>query len=290
MNVVVDKNSGFCFGVVRAINTAESELDKSDKLFCLGDIVHNGIEVKRLENKGLKIISHKEFRKMHDCKVLIRAHGEHPDTYSIANKNNIELIDTSCPVVLKLQERIKIGYDEVRKSKGQIVIFGKHGHAEVIGLAGQTNEEAIIITNESDLEKIDYSRPIRLFSQTTMSKDYYNYIISIIKERAAALNPDNKADIVIYDTICGRVANRVQQVEEFASGFDIIVFVSGKKSSNGMFLYGVSKTVNKNTHLVSTCADLQKSWFKGCKTVGVCGATSTPMWLMKKVADEIEQI
>ena len=290
MNVVIDKNSGFCFGVVRAINTAESELDKSEELFCLGDIVHNGVEVKRLEGRGLKIISHNQFRKLHDCKVLIRAHGEHPDTYSIAKINNIELIDASCPVVLKLQQRIKRGYDEVRKSKGQIVIFGKLGHAEVIGLAGQTKEEAIIITKESDLDKIDYSRPIRLYSQTTMSKDYYNYIISIIKERAAALNPDIKADINVSNTICGRVANRVQQIEEFAFMFDIIIFVSGKNSSNGMFLYGVSKSVNKNTYLVADCADLQKNWFNGFNTVGVCGATSTPMWLMKNVAKEIEKI
>jgi len=290
MKVVIDKNSGFCFGVVRAINTAESELNKSVELFCLGEIVHNGIEVKRLEGLGLKIITHDEFRKMHDCKVLIRAHGEHPNTYLMAKHNNIELIDASCPVVLKLQERIKIGYNEVKKSNGQIVIFGKLGHAEVIGLAGQTNEEAIIITNESDLEKIDYSRPIRLFSQTTMSKDYYNYIISIIKQRAAELNPDNKADIIIYNTICGRVANRVQQIEKFAFMFDIIIFVSGKNSSNGMFLFGISKSVNKNTHLVSDCADLQMDWFNGFKTVGVCGATSTPMWLMEKVAKEIEKI
>ena len=290
MNVVIDKNSGFCFGVVRAIKTAESELDKSNELLCLGDIVHNEIEVKRLESRGLKIITHNEFRKMYDCKVLIRAHGEHPDTYSIAKINNIELIDASCPVVLKLQQRIKRGYDEVRKSNGQIVIFGRLGHAEVIGLAGQTNEEAIIITKESDLDKIDYSRPIRLYSQTTMSKEYYQIIISIIKERAAALNLDDKEDIIIYNTICGRVANRVQQIEEFVFKFDIIIFVSGKKSSNGMFLYGVSKSLNKNTYLVSDSADLQKKWFNGFKTVGICGATSTPMWLMEKMANEIEQI
>jgi 4-hydroxy-3-methylbut-2-en-1-yl diphosphate reductase len=290
MNVTIDKNSGFCFGVVRAINTAESELDKSEKLFCLGDIVHNGVEVSRLEGRGLKIITHNEFRKMHDCKVMIRAHGEHPNTYSIAKKNNIELIDASCPVVLKLQQRIKRGYDEDRKTKGQIVIFGKLGHAEVIGLAGQTNEEAIIITKESDLDKIDYSRPIRLYSQTTMGTEYYNNIISIIKERAVVLNPDNKVDIIIHNTICRRVANRVQQIEEFAFMFEVIIFVSGKKSSNGMFLYGVSKSVNKNTYLVSDFTDLQKSWFDGFNTVGVCGATSTPMWLMKKVAKEIEKI
>jgi len=288
MKVVIDRNSGFCFGVVRAIKTAESELNNSDELYCLGDIVHNGTEVKRLKDLGLKIINNNEFQKMHDCKVLIRAHGEHPNTYLTAKNNNIELIDASCPVVLKLQERIKIGYNEVKKSNGQIVIFGKLGHAEVIGLAGQTNEEAIIITNETDIEKIDYSRPIHLFSQTTMSKDYYNYIISRIKEKVAELNPDKEADIVIYNTICGRVANRVKQIEEFAIRFDIIIFVSGKNSSNGMFLYGVSKSVNKNTYLVSDCTDIQNNWFNGFKTVGVCGATSTPMWLMEKVAKEIE--
>lgn len=286
MQVTVDKNSGFCFGVVYAIEMAEDELADSGQLYCLGDIVHNDMEVKRLEEKGLQIINHSELQNLRDCKVLIRAHGEPPETYKIAIENNIQLIDASCPVVLKLQNRVKASFDKTTANEnGQIVILGKQGHAEVKGLLGQTQGKAIVIMSEEDLDKIDYSRPIHFYSQTTKSTAlFYDLKEKII---ARAKEKDNEV-VVANDTICRQVSNRAPQMREFANEYDVIVFVAGRKSSNGKVLYGVCKEENEKSYFISELNELNHVWFDGAKTVGICGATSTPMWLMEKTAEEIK--
>ncbi len=283
MQVTIDKNSGFCFGVVYAIKMAEDEL-ASGILYCLGDIVHNDSEIKRLNKKGLKIIDHKQLKKLHDCKVLIRAHGEPPETYQIALENNIELIDASCPVVLKLQNRVKNVYDDSKDKEGQIVIYGKPGHAEVNALIGQTNKKAIIITDNNDLDKIDYTKPITLFSQTTKSTKVFNEIKSLIEQKAKEAGMDK---FIGHDTICSQVSNRDEQLRKFAKKHDIIIFVGGKKSSNGIVLYEICKAVNSQSYYVSDETELHEEWLNNVDTVGVCGATSTPMWLMENVADYV---
>lgn len=285
MHVVVDQNSGFCFGVVYAIEMAEDELEESGQLYCLGDIVHNDMEVKRLENKGLEIIDHDQLKNLKDCKVLIRAHGEPPETYRIAIENNIQLIDASCPVVLKLQNRVKSAYDKTSSTEnGQIVILGKVGHAEIKGLLGQTNDEAIVIMSEDDLDKIDYSRPIHFYSQTTKSTElFYRLKEQIIQQ---ALEQGNE-DVISNDTICRQVSNRAPQMRKFANEFDVVVFVAGKKSSNGKVLYGVCKEENPKSYFISELAEIDFGWFHENDKVGICGATSTPMWLMDEVAEEI---
>ncbi len=285
MRVTIDDNSGFCFGVVYAIQMAEDELDQNHELYCLGDIVHNDIEVKRLAAKGLKVINHEQLRNLHDCKVLIRAHGEPPSTYITALENNIELLDASCPVVLKLQNRVKLAYDQ-NDDDTQVVIFGIPGHAEVNGLQGQTNQNTIIITTEEDLDKIDYSKPIVLFSQTTKSTDKFYHIKSLIEERANALG--NKK-VVAKDTICRQVANREPLLRKFSGKHDVIIFVGGKKSSNGKVLYQTCKSVNPNSYFISDVEELQKEWFDSANSVGICGATSTPFWLMEKVSKHITE-
>ena len=285
MQVTVDKNSGFCFGVVYAIEMAEDELVSSGKLYCLGDIVHNDMEVKRLEDKGLEIINHDDLARLSDCKVLIRAHGEPPETYKTAIENNIQLIDASCPVVLKLQNRVKSAFDKTTEEEnGQIVILGKPGHAEVKGLIGQTEGEAILITTEEDLDKIDYSRPIHFYSQTTKSTElFYN-----LKEQIIARAKEHNNDIIVAnDTICRQVSNRAPQMREFANEHDVIVFVAGRKSSNGKVLYGVCKEENEQSHFISSVEEIDFSWFNNAKSVGICGATSTPMWLMENTAEKI---
>ena len=283
MQIEIDKNSGFCFGVVYAITMAEDELNDCGKLYCLGDIVHNDLEVSRLQEKGLTIINHEDLSKLHDCKVLIRAHGEPPQTYITALQNNIELLDASCPVVLKLQNRVKNAYDKTTLPDTQIVIYGIPGHAEVNGLLGQTNQKAIIITNEEDLKKIDFTKPVTLFSQTTKSTDKYYHIKNLIEQEA------NKNGMPLHfnDTICRQVSNREPQLKIFSQQFEVIIFVSGKKSSNGKVLYNVCKSVNEKSYFISDESDLNADWFLGVKTVGICGATSTPMWLMEKVASGI---
>jgi len=278
MKVEIDQNSGFCFGVVYAIEMAEDFLDERGALFCLGDIVHNDKEVQRLENKGLRIIDHADLKELRDTTVLIRAHGEPPETYRIALENNIELIDASCPVVLKLQNRVRNAYEE----DTQIVIYGKPGHAEVNGLIGQTHQEAIIVTKEDDLDKIDFSRPISLFSQTTKSTEGFYKIKSLIEERSSSFKAN--------DTICRQVSNRDPQLRIFSTHYDVIIFVSGKKSSNGKVLYEVCKSVNPRSYFISEEAELEPYWFHNCASVGICGATSTPMWLMEKIAIAIENI
>lgn len=290
MKVTIDKVSGFCFGVINAIQTAEKELNESPHLYCLGDIVHNGMEVKRLTNIGLEVITHDVFKQLHDCKVLIRAHGEPPETYRIAKENNITLIDASCPIVLKLQKRVKIGYEEMKKIGGQILIYGKAGHAEVNGLVGQTDNTAIVIDKDEDLNKVDFTKPIRLYSQTTKSIEGLARVVELIKNKLIEKNTDADFDFVANDTICRQVSNRTKELKEFSGNFEVIIFVSGKKSSNGMYLFDLCKSVNTRSYLVSEPQDINPEWFKGINNVGVCGSTSTPMWLMEEIAAVIYNI
>ncbi|MCU0437450.1 MAG: 4-hydroxy-3-methylbut-2-enyl diphosphate reductase [Raineya sp.] len=291
MKVNIDKNSGYCFGVEYAITMAEEELQESEKLYCLGDIVHNDKEVKRLAQKGLQIIDREQLATIHDCKVLIRAHGEPPETYQIALQNNIELIDASCPVVLKLQNRIKSAYDKAKEMQGQIVIYGKKGHAEVIGLSGQTNKEAIIVTDESDLDLIDFSKPIVLFSQTTKSTEGFYKMKDLIEKRIEALGyTENLSLFDANDSICRQVSNREPQLEKFSQDNDVIVFVSGKKSSNGKSLFLVCQRHNTRSYFIEDEQEIQSDWFLPEDNVGICGATSTPMWLMEKVKEKIEEL
>lgn len=287
MKITIDSNSGFCFGVVYAIQVAEDELDKSGELYCLGDIVHNNMEVDRLKKKGLKIIDHEKLKQLHNCKVLIRAHGEPPETYKIAAENDIELVDASCPVVLKLQNRVRTGFTDSENTDGQIVIYGKEGHAEVNGLVGQTEGKAIIVMSVEDLDKLDYSKPIQLYSQTTKSTQGFKKIKEEI-ERRIELNGKEDVTFDANDTLCRQVSNREPRLTEFSKTQDVIIFVSGKKSSNGLILHDVCKKSNPNTYMVSSQEDLEPIWFKNVETVGICGATSSPMWLMEAVADRIK--
>ena len=291
MKVTIDPHSGFCFGVVYAIQKAEEELQLSGKLYCLGDIVHNNKEVERLTAKGLEIIDHDRLRTLHDCKVLIRAHGEPPETYEIALKNNIELIDASCPVVLKLQNRVRTSFDEVLETGGQIVIYGETGHAEVNGLVGQTAGTALIVRNEEDLDKVDYSRPVYFFSQTTKSSKGFEKMRSLMEQRSAAAQEKEIREELLSsnDTICRQVSNREPQLKKFAAMHDVIIFVSGKKSSNGKALFEVCNAVNPRSYFVSDVEELDPHWFENAESVGICGATSTPMWLMEKVSNHISE-
>lgn len=288
MEVSIDKNSGYCFGVEFAIKMAEDEMQDADKLYCLGDIVHNDMEVKRLSKKGLQVISREDLQNMKNCKVLIRAHGEPPETYKTAIENNIELIDASCPVVLKLQHRVKGAFDKMQKEEGQIVIYGKKGHAEVIGLTGQTMEKAIVVMEDEDLEQIDFSRPVTLFSQTTKStKGFYELKEKIESRIRDAKGSIEAVDFNANDSICRQVSNREPQLQRFAAENDVIIFVSGKKSSNGKALYGVCKKENDRSYFVENEQEINKAWFNPGDKVGICGATSTPMWLMEQVRDYI---
>ena len=290
MNVTIDQNSGYCFGVEFAIQMAEDELEEVTELYCLGDIVHNSMEVKRLYNKGLRIIDRDQLKELRDCKVLIRAHGEPPETYQTALQNNLELIDASCPVVLKLQNRVKHAYDSNKAMNGQIVLYGQQGHAEVIGLAGQTGNEAIVITTEEDLDQLDYSRPITLFSQTTKSTKGFYHMKELIEQRVAAAQASGVPveSLDANDSICRQVSNREPQLQKFAALHDVVIFVSGKKSSNGKALYAVCQRVNSQSYFVENSQELDMDWFKDAKSVGICGATSTPMWLMQEVKEAIE--
>jgi len=290
MNVFIDKVSGFCFGVNHAVEAAELELKDNSKLYCLGDIVHNETEVRRLTDRGLIIINHEEFKKLHDCKVLIRAHGEPPETYQIAKENNITLVDASCPIVLKLQKKIHKAYEKMLVVGGQVLIYGKKGHAEVLGLVGQTDNTAIVIDKDEDLNSIDFTKPIRLFSQTTKSIDGLAKITELIKQRIKEKNPNVDFDFIANDTICRQVSNRSKELKDFAHKHEVIIFVSGKKSSNGMFLYDVCKSVNAHTYLVSNTDELNSEWFKDINNVGICGATSTPVWLMEEIAAIISKM
>jgi 4-hydroxy-3-methylbut-2-enyl diphosphate reductase len=284
MEINIDKDSGFCFGVVTAIRKAEEELASSGKLYCLGDIVHNGREVERLNRMGLITINREEFERLHDAKVLLRAHGEPPETYETARRNNIEIIDATCPVVLRLQKRIKQEFDSRENGDKQIVIYGQKGHAEVLGLVGQTHGEAIVIEHKDEVERLDFSRDISIYSQTTKSLDEYREIVEEIKERIAP-----EATFNNYDTICRQVANRMPNLRAFVAAHELIFFVSGKKSSNGKILFSECLKVNPNSHLIDSVEEIDYSLLQGIKSVGICGATSTPKWLMEQVQEAIER-
>jgi 4-hydroxy-3-methylbut-2-en-1-yl diphosphate reductase len=284
LNIEIDKKSGFCFGVVNAISKAEEELAKGVTLYCLGDIVHNGQEVERLTKMGLITIDHEQFAQLHDAKVLLRAHGEPPRTYEIAKENNLTLIDASCPVVLKLQSRIKKAYQNATPDT-QIVIYGEKGHAEVNGLVGQTDEKAIVIESEADLHKLDLTKKIQLFSQTTKSLDGFNELVITLSKKV-----EKNDSFEFFDTICRQVANRIPNITTFAQQNDIIIFVSGKKSSNGKVLFEHSKKINPNTYLVTEANEVIGLNLDLSKKIGICGATSTPRWLMEEVADKLEEL
>ena len=285
MNIEIDQGSGFCFGVTRAIGKAEEELNKDGHLYCLGDIVHNGKECDRLQRLGLTTINHKELKDICDSKVLLRAHGEPPSTYLLAENNKIEIIDATCPVVLHLQERIKKEYDTDKEHKKQIVIFGKNGHAEVLGLVGQTEGTAIVIESIDDLHKLDFHKDICLYSQTTKPLDEFRSIVEYIKK-----NIDSKATFTFYDTICRQVANRMPNIRDFANKHDVILFVCGKKSSNGRVLFKECKDTNPRSYMIDTANEINLRWLQDCNSIGICGATSTPKWLMEECKIRIEEL
>ncbi len=286
VRIDIDGNSGFCFGVTTAIRKAEEELRRHGHLYCLGDIVHNSKEMERLKAMGLETIDHGRFACLHDAKVLLRAHGEPPETYRIARENNIEIIDATCPVVLKLQRRIKQDYaDKADGRRRQIVIYGKRGHAEVMGLVGQTGGEAIVIESTDEADRLDYGSDICLYSQTTKSLAGFNAVSSHIKERMG-----EGTAFKAYDTICRQVANRMPDISRFAAAHDMIVFVSGKKSSNGKMLYDECRKVNGNTMFIEDVDEIDESKLRGCSSIGICGATSTPKWLMENVMRRIEDL
>ncbi len=290
MKVEIDVNSGFCFGVVTAITKAEAELEKSGQLYCLGDIVHNAGEVERLCAKGLRTITHEELADLHDVKVLLRAHGEPPQTYRTAETNNVTIIDATCPVVLQLQRRIKQAYDEgveAERNGGRkplIVIYGKNGHAEVNGLVGQTNGEAVVIQDLDGIDSLDLDRDILLYSQTTKSLEGFRQVVEEIKRRKKT------GKFEYFDTICRQVANRMEKMREFARGHEVVIFVSGAKSSNGKVLFEMCRAENPRTYLISDETQLDPAWIEGAESVGICGATSTPLWLMERVAAQITEL
>ena len=283
MEILIDEHAGYCFGVVKAIGAAEEVLKNEGSLYCLGDIVHNSAEVERLKNMGLEVIDHDMLAGLRGKKVLIRAHGEPPETYRQAESLGIELVDATCPIVLALQQRIKKGYEEMRPVNGQIVIFGKPGHAEVVGLTGQTDGTAIIVNSPDDIGAIDFQRPIRLYSQTTKSREEYQQLQDNIACRLS-----EGADFVAFDTVCNRVANRARDLEGFARSVDVLLFVAGSNSSNGHYLYEYCRKVQPKTYLIADPSQLQAQWFEGARRVGISGATSTPRWLMEEVKNAIE--
>ena len=291
MEVEIDKRSGFCFGVQNAVEITEKALLRGEKVFSLGSIVHNDKEVERLSALGLISINHEQFRNLRNCTVLIRAHGEPPETYALAEKNNIIIIEATCPIVKRLQSRIKETLLKTKDNNGQVVIFGKPYHAEVVGLLGQTNNEGILISGPDDIEKVDVTRPVYLFSQTTMDIKDYGHISGLIynkmKEKGITV-PDKL--LFVNNTICGQVSNREYHLKAFARKHDIIIFVSSKESSNGKMLYSVCKSVNTDTYFVSSPEEIDISWFTNKKSAGICGATSTPKWLLDNIRDIISNI
>ena len=289
MKVTIDKNSGYCFGVEFAIQMAEDELAHGQQLYCLGDIVHNRMEVERLHQQGLRIIDREELARLHDCKVLIRAHGEPPETYQMALENNLELIDASCPVVLKLQNRVKHAFDLSQRQDGQIVIYGQPGHAEVAGLTGQTGNRAIIVMSEADLDQIDFARPVTLFSQTTKSTAGFYKMKALMEARIAAAG-GTLDSFDANDSICRQVSNREPALAKFATEHDVVLFVSGRKSSNGKALVSVVNGVNPRSYFIENEAEVEQAWLAGATSVGICGATSTPLWLMQRVAERVEGV
>lgn len=291
MVVETDSKSGFCFGVQNAVQIAEEALGKGEKVYSLGPIVHNDMEMERLSTLGLVSITHEEYERLKNCKVLIRAHGEPPETYKTAEKNNITIIEATCPIVKKLQSRIRKTQSTSQARKGQIVIFGKPGHAEVVGLLGHTESEGILVSKPEDLSKIDMTKPVFLFSQTTMSVSDYKSIADLILTGMFEKGvEDPGSHLKVFNTICGQVSNREPHLREFAKEHDVIIFVSGRESSNGKMLFNVCKSVNPSTYFVSSTDEIDRDWFKGMKTAGICGATSTPKWLIEKIRDVIMEI
>ena len=283
MRIEIDEQSGFCFGVVRAINEAEGAL-QNGSVASLGDIVHNRVEVQRLEALGLHTISHEDIPSMAGKRMLIRAHGEPPRTYALAKEYGIEIIDATCPVVAALQRKVKSAYDKMCEVDGTVVIFGKRGHAEVVGLIGQVDEKAIVVECEDDLNNIDFSRPIYFLSQTTQSIGLFNQLAEEIKSRAEGV------EVTIDDTICRRVAGREALLADFSRSVDVVVFVCGRKSSNGRVLYEVCRSANPRCYNIEEGSELESAWFEGAERVGICGATSTPRWLMEQVAEEVKRL
>jgi len=288
MKIDIDPKAGFCFGVTRVVNKAEEIIREQGTLYCLGEIVHNQKEIERLEGLGLKTISYDEYLKLSDCRVLIRAHGEPPATYQYAQENNIELIDGTCPIVLKLQSRIKQDYSrESKPGAAQIVIFGKKDHAEVRGLSGQTDYQAVIVESPEDLNKIDFSRPVHLYAQTTMSTDRYSRLQNTLIERAEQKGLEAHS-IKCTNSICRQVSGRIVQLRDFCSHFDVVLFVSYQQSSNGRLLFSKCLEVNKKTYFVTEVADVNREWFTGAQSVGITGATSTPAWLLDEFRKSLQ--
>lgn len=285
MRVIIDDKSGFCAGVVRAISEAERALEQGGEVFCLGDIVHNRVEVQRLEALGLKTIDHAALEKLSDCRVLIRAHGEPPATYTKAAERGLAVIDATCPVVAALQRRVKRAYEKMQSCGGTVVILGKRGHAEVVGLTGQVAEDAVVVESEQDLEQVDFSRPIYFLSQTTQSVTLFNRICEAMRVRLA-----DSAMLTVDDTICRRVSSREEHLRAFARSVDVVVFVCGRKSSNGKVLFEMCREENARSYNIEEASEIDSAWFAGAQSVGVCGATSTPLWLMENVAKEIEKL
>ena len=284
-HVEIDSGSGFCFGVTTAIRKAEEELAQGGVLYCLGDIVHNNRDVERLEKMGLVTINHEQLKQLHDVKVLLRAHGEPPETYELAQRNNIEIIDATCPVVLRLQKKIKQEYLLADDAKKQIVIYGKNGHAEVLGLVGQTAGKAIVIEKLEEAKQLDFDRSIRLYSQTTKSLEEFGRIVEYIQQH---ISPS--VSFEYSDTICRQVANRIANIRQFAASHELVLFVSGKKSSNGKVLFNECLSVNPNTHLIDNASEVDSTLLEGVSSIGICGATSTPKWLMEEVEQAIKKI
>ncbi len=290
LKVTVDSSSGFCWGVIRTIDIAEDELKNNGGMYSLGDVIHNPMEIERLEHKGLRSISVDELKSIKNARVLIRAHGEPASTYQIARQNNIEIIDATCPVVTKVQERIRKFYDDGY----QIVIFGKIEHAEVIGLVGQTHGEAIVIRSAEEIDRIDLNRKTVLFSQTTMDKPEFHRLKEVLQQKIdeliVASMEDEAVDFHAKDTICGQVSGRDKKLKQFAADNDVVVFVAGRKSSNGKVLFNICKSANPRTHFIENESEIDYTWFDGAETVGVSGATSTPQWLMDRVKSYIENV
>jgi 4-hydroxy-3-methylbut-2-en-1-yl diphosphate reductase len=289
MVVEIDEQSGFCFGVQNAVEIAEKALLKGEKVFSLGPIVHNDKEVDRLSSLGLVSVNHDQFRSLRNCKVLIRAHGEPPETYVTAEKNNITIIEATCPIVKRLQSRIKETWSKTKEGDGQVVIFGKPGHAEVVGLLGQINNEGILVSSAEDFSRVDITKPVYLFSQTTMSVKEYGNLTDILRKKMEQRDIP-LTNLVVKKTICGQVSNREPHLKAFAKKHDVIIFVSGRESSNGKMLYSVCKNINPDTHFVSSLEEIDKAWFNGKNSAGICGATSTPKWLIENIRDIISNI
>jgi 4-hydroxy-3-methylbut-2-enyl diphosphate reductase len=290
MKVDIEPGSGFCFGVQNAVMIAEEALRAGETVYCLGEIVHNDIEVARLTELGLATITYDEFENLRDCKVLIRAHGEPPSTYAKAAENNIDIIDATCPIVRSMQEKIRKVAEVSRDENGQIVIYGKEGHAEVIGLMGAAGPRGILVTGQGDLYRIDYTKPVFLFSQTTKSKVQYEVVAEIIRLNMENISPDHALNhLKVHNTICRQVSGREPRLRDFAMQHDVIIFVSGRQSSNGRMLFEVCQKVNPSSHFIAAPGELNREWFAGASSVGVCGATSTPRWLIQKVADIIAE-